>query len=533
MFLTEKIAKFSLDENEENIKSAIELFITRPHIVDKRLSGAVILNRFLSNDDITKLQIQETFPHDVNLGLTPKSNESKKLTLKRKLILKKNAQEFEDFVQWSESSLEVCFVPIVNPDEGYRISYKNGNLEFFGSKKSPTYWLEHNLGPKLVQWSQEGLISSQGSLTLVSLDNYVQKYQSLKDKYFDKILSFWDAESTNPEKFIHEDLGIAAYLLTFWHENSFVPKSFVDLGCGNGLLVYLLHKEGIPNGVGLDLRDRKIWNHFRKDGTDLRIETIEAKADDHFKDYDWLIGNHSDELTPWIPVMAKMCSSNYFVLPCCAFDFFGKFQRISQRKSQYRDYLDRILKIGQDCGFKVEEDKLRIPSTKRTCFIGIFQQSPNPDFIQELQNQSFRPRNVIEPVKNCTQVPKSIRESIVKLIFEELLELSTKSIEWNSGGKLHLGELSKMLNQKNLLTALKNECGGLQTLLRNHNHIFIVLDKGFVRLRNPLKDHHDLGKKNPSKNSAKFKQTKPCWFYSNHPQGCPANDCFWLHPKNL
>ena len=44
----------------------------------------------------------------------------------------------------------------------------------------------------------------------------------------------------------------------------------LDLGCGNGLLVYLLHKEGITNGVGLDLRERKIWDHFRKEETDLR-----------------------------------------------------------------------------------------------------------------------------------------------------------------------------------------------------------------------------------------------------------------------
>ena len=51
-------------------------------------------------------------------------------------------------------------------------------------------------------------------------------------------------------------------------------KGFVDLGCGNGLLVYLLTKEGIPNGVGLDIRKRKIWNFFREQGTDLRYGII-------------------------------------------------------------------------------------------------------------------------------------------------------------------------------------------------------------------------------------------------------------------
>ena len=48
----------------------------------------------------------------------------------------------------------------------------------------------------------------------------------------------------------------------------------MDLGCGNGLLVYLLTKEGIPNGVGLDIRKRKIWNFFREQGTDLRYKVI-------------------------------------------------------------------------------------------------------------------------------------------------------------------------------------------------------------------------------------------------------------------
>ena len=101
-----------------------------------------------------------------------------------------------------------------------------------------------------------------------------------------------------------------------------------------------------------------------------RVETIEAKANDYFKNYDWLIGNHSDELTPWIPVMAHLSKANYFVLPCCSFDFYGKFQRTCQTKSQYRDYLNHICDIGDKCGFSVHEDKLRIPSTKRICFIG-------------------------------------------------------------------------------------------------------------------------------------------------------------------
>jgi tRNASer (uridine44-2'-O)-methyltransferase len=48
-----------------------------------------------------------------------------------------------------------------------------------------------------------------------------------------------------------------------------------------------------------DLRRRKIWDFFEKSGTDLRVETFVPKPEALLSDYDWVIGNHSDELTPW------------------------------------------------------------------------------------------------------------------------------------------------------------------------------------------------------------------------------------------
>ena len=125
-----------------------------------------------------------------------------------------------------------------------------------------------------------------------------------------------------------------------------------------------------------------------------------------------------------------------------------------------------------------------------------------------------------------------ITEEIIGLIVSALLSQENLDKSWNAGGKLPLGEIPKSVLSLDLLKELKSECGGLQTLLRNHNHIFIV-DKGTVRLRNPSKDHHDLGKKRPSASSTeKWKKTRPCWFHHNHPQGCPTEleeDCFWLH----
>ena len=188
--------------------------------------------------------------------------------------------------------------------------------------------------------------------------------------------------------------------------------------------------------------------------------------------------------------MANLSKSNYFVLPCCFYDFFGKYQRIKQKVSQYRDYLDYIFEIGKvKCGFEVQEDKLRIPSTKRVCFIGKYSEEKSgelaKDFLENLQTRNFVPRESEEKVKNCTKIPKTVVNTIIEnivsklLMTSEKLPKSLKNTEWNSGGKYHLSELSKVLDS-NILLELKSECGGLQTLLRNHNHIFIV-DKGFVR----------------------------------------------------
>lgn len=58
-------------------------------------------------------------------------------------------------------------------------------------------------------------------------------------------------------------------------------------------------------------------------------------------------------------------SCRFFVLPCCFFDFYGKYQRRQCRKSQYKEYIDFIAEVSQVCGFNTEEDCLRIPSTKR------------------------------------------------------------------------------------------------------------------------------------------------------------------------
>ena len=78
----------------------------------------------------------------------------------------------------------------------------------------------------------------------------------------------------------------------------FVSKS-CDIICGANIL-----QEGFGRGVGYDIRERKIWSTFRRMGNNIDLRVTAVTPDetnlDQFSEHDWLIGNHSDELTPWV-----------------------------------------------------------------------------------------------------------------------------------------------------------------------------------------------------------------------------------------
>jgi tRNASer (uridine44-2'-O)-methyltransferase len=48
-----------------------------------------------------------------------------------------------------------------------------------------------------------------------------------------------------------------------------------------------------------------------------------------FKKHKFLIGNHADELTPWIPILATLLpeSTGYISIPCCAWAFDERWTR--------------------------------------------------------------------------------------------------------------------------------------------------------------------------------------------------------------
>jgi len=276
---------------------------------------------------------------------------------------------------------------------------------------------------------------------------------------------------------------------------------------------------------------------------------------------DWIIGNHSDELTPWIPVIAARSSyeCRFFLLPCCAYEFDGsKYRRCNAAESQYSEYMSYVRSICEGCGFFTLVDRLRIPSTKRTCFIGwkrtyaientaaldadiqrIINARSRVESVKtktedsDLWSASFKPRDSTERTRNCTQLDKALILEIVNVVAAHLLRAGRKiplerrpGETWNAGGQIGIGEIAKLIAPE-MLQQLRNECGGLQTLLKNHSHIFYVA-QGKVQFRIP----GIVDKKKRRKNaSVPLRKVKPCWFHKNHPDGCPTCeiDCDFQH----
>ena len=221
-------------------------------------------------------------------------------------------------------------------------------------------------------------------------------YVRLKSRYSRDLLAKW-VEQTDPTKHVFEDLGIAAFLIELWRDMyGVVPDcendedksqlgdaktgkffhnfpGFVDIGCGNGVLVYVLLQEGY-HGWGFDARKRKTWTTFpgpvqekvremalipwifqeaTRDGSLGPLASIKKESilplrehresanlggtdelregdnehttvhDGTFEQGTFIISNHADELTAWTPIIAQLCSSPFIVIPCCSHNLAG------------------------------------------------------------------------------------------------------------------------------------------------------------------------------------------------------------------
>jgi tRNASer (uridine44-2'-O)-methyltransferase len=197
-------------------------------------------------------------------------------------------------------------------------------------------------------------------------------YSRLKQAYSADLMRRW-VEKTEPSKHVFEDLSIAAFLIELWRqmygvfpasERSTATTSkpfpgFVDIACGNGVLVYVLRKEGYE-GWGLDARRRRTWEVLPGEVQEYLLERVLVPApylramlqltdqgntdaeyhqqlkhsltgleyhDGIFKAGTFIISNHADELTPWTPILATVSHPAdplpWLAIPCCSHALSG------------------------------------------------------------------------------------------------------------------------------------------------------------------------------------------------------------------
>ncbi|ORY67698.1 uncharacterized protein BCR38DRAFT_427927 [Pseudomassariella vexata] len=258
--------------------------------------------------------------------------------------------------------------------------------------------------------SKAGYVKRVHHDTIVPQRTVQTTYARLKEKYGRKLIESW-AEVTDPSKHVFEDLSIAAFLIELWRQmySGTVFPGFVDIGCGNGLLVYVLLQEGY-SGWGFDARKRKSWENYNvPSGTTINTEALSSlrqhvllpsiiqdrsksdeTGDDLSNDYDmenliqdgtfpkgtFIISNHADELTPWTPVLATASECPFIMIPCCSHDLSGSRFRAPPPKQQdkstsaYSSLVSWVSQIGTDCGWEIETEMLRIPSTRNTGLLG-------------------------------------------------------------------------------------------------------------------------------------------------------------------
>ncbi|XP_018561921.1 probable tRNA (uracil-O(2)-)-methyltransferase isoform X2 [Anoplophora glabripennis] len=533
----------------------VMLYHNRPHVVNllyemrklKKLTRENVSESFLRG-------LLECYDKNVTLNAVSTNDFNERcegiFISVRILISRKSSNECMEIVIFDKNENTATFLAVsekhahpLAPPFPYNVELtSSGNLRikllnFEDADTAHAEWIAAKLFPKLLKWTDEDmdLTDTTGSLSLISIDDYSCTYGRIKSKYGNDLVKEWPKKTnTDPKKYVFEDLAIASYLICLWRKYEFSDIKFVDCGCGNGLLVYILNKEGYK-GYGVDIRRRPVWDIYPKE-TQLKVGTVTPSS--VFANCTWIIGNHSDELTPWIPVIAMKSSpqTNIFVIPCCPYDFSGqKYARTNSFVSQYSDYFDYITNIYNTCGFDTKTDKLRIPSTKRRCLVGVRKKLSEDEmnrinsdvntFIESrLSSTNFKARPNTEAVRNCTQLNRDLIHRLIcacvnSLLVQKNYIKKANGNDWNKGSSLTIADLSKAIGKDNL-KQLKEQCGGLQTLLRNHRYLFDIR-RDVVYLREPPVLSED---------TKKYKG-KPCWFWRHHPDGClhSSSDCSFKH----
>uniref|UniRef100_A0A1I7X312 tRNA (uracil-O(2)-)-methyltransferase n=1 Tax=Heterorhabditis bacteriophora TaxID=37862 RepID=A0A1I7X312_HETBA len=348
----------------------ISIWREQCHSINRRLSGSMLIEK--GNNEYDKIWMQ--ISTDITAQQDNLSVVFWPLRMDVNLEVKNPHVQFPYMItccEVSNNSLRLSLsVPACRSDSEY-------------------HWLLVSAYPGLLKWFRniDPLRISKLTNRLLNIEKYALRYRRIKELFGKPIIEKW-TERTDPQKFVYEECGIASYLLELWDRHGRMPHKFADVGCGNGLLVHLLNKEGVC----------------------------------------------------LCSIFSLMMKCDFFVLPCCPYNFHGKFTpRKNDYGSQYDSFLQFIREICLSLGFLVEEDRLSIPSTKRLCFACSIPQCGLVSNVEEVISnwigadcRPFIARPKKEPIKNCLNIPIDVRVNLTLRLFKFILEYSDERKEFVS-----------------------------------------------------------------------------------------------------
>lgn len=462
--------------------------------------GSSVLTRNLADIDVRRVPLDSSFRPTLELvrRMIPRNPSKDYIINQTCLMLEKNDDPTTTLVLYTPHVSKVEDIPFyLPPVKSIGILYSKGKLSihylpFSEDSKQRLLKMEPTERPiriayRLLHTARKHSTGVMNGYTkrvnhdrVISKEVFQDRYITLKQKYAKFLVEGW-REKTDPRKHVFEDIAIAAFLIELWKKIYKDKESFQfrDLGCGNGLLVYILVQEGYE-GLGIDARARKSWNSYppevqkrlqeqviipsvllrphpairkaspdRKDnGLTFKVPiklkpqyqgnrkihshpaqypyeqqmmpaqpaevfpalvppiappTIQMQAFDdkiqmvecytsaellsspkvnttEFPPNTFVIGNHADEVTCWIPLLGYP----FMVIPCCSHNLNGEkirypINRMKQEHSKTQSYsstsryaslVDHVEDLAGTCGWKVEREMLRIPSTRNAAIIG-------------------------------------------------------------------------------------------------------------------------------------------------------------------
>ncbi|KNC50509.1 uncharacterized protein AMSG_00670 [Thecamonas trahens ATCC 50062] len=227
--------------------------------------------------------------------------------------------------------------------------------------------------------------------TVVPRSVYSARRAEIKERYAQALMDGW-AEATDPGKHVFEDVSIAAYMVCLVEalRSRGAPATdvdIIDLGCGNGVLVHLLVEEGV-RVVGVDCQVRKSWTApslFSSAAQASLMHKVLQPSSMELTELGvtsalLLLGNHADELSPWIPFLARDWGVPHFALiPCCTHTFDGRFTRRDPDKGRYATYCEWLVNVAHAAGFDLVREHMRLPSTKNVVMLDAGVVDPTSD----------------------------------------------------------------------------------------------------------------------------------------------------------